>query len=60
MDIDALNGIVTSFISSVGFPIAAFVMMWRLHNTESKGWRETLEHNTEALAELTKAIRKEE
>ena len=60
MDLTMLNDLATSFISSVGFPIAAFVMMWRLHNTESQGWRETLEHNTEALKQLTAAIKKEE
>jgi len=37
-------------ISSVGFPIAAFLLMWRLVNT-------TIKENTETLKELKTHIK---
>lgn len=40
----------SQFISTVGFPIVAFVLMYRMA-------RQTIKENTEALAELQKEIR---
>jgi len=42
---------ITQLISNVGFPIAAFLLMWKTHNT-------TLKKLTEAIHQLKDCIRK--
>lgn len=44
--------IISGLISSVGFPIAAFCMMWYLNVKMTK----SLEDNTEALNKLSVAL----
>ena len=50
---------ITSFISSVGFPIVACIIMWKTmqettaaHKQEVDGLRDALERNTTILTEL--------
>lgn len=49
-------GDVSNFISSVGFPIAAFLLMWIEMRDERKARNEETEKTTTAYNNLTKAL----
>lgn len=56
--------LVSSLISSVGFPVAATIVLFCLlnketdaHLEESKGWQEVVANNTNALKELAETIK---
>lgn len=41
--------IISNFISQVGFPIAAFIMMWHQNNTTTKS-------NTESITKMQECV----
>ena len=47
---------VVSIISQVGFPIAAFLLMFWYVKTESKETREAIENNTLVLTKLVSEL----
>lgn len=48
---------VTTLVSTVGFPIAAFLLMFWYVKTESKETREAINKNTIVLTQLVSEIR---
>ena len=48
---------VSQLISNVGFPIAAFCLMFWMLNTTLKEMREASEQNTAAISELTTMVK---
>jgi len=57
--LDVLN-VITTLISNVGFPIAAFVMMWYQNLKTSKvlsELKETVSQNTIAIEQLKEKIK---
>lgn len=49
-------GEISRFISTVGFPIAAFLLMWIEMRDERKARNEETEKTTTAYTNLTKAL----
>lgn len=49
-------GDISTFISTVGFPIAAFLLMWIEMRDERKARNEETEKTTSAYNNLTKAL----
>lgn len=49
-------GDISTFISTVGFPIAAFLLMWIEMRDERKARNEETEKTTSAYNSLTKAL----
>ena len=49
-------GDISTFISTVGFPIAAFLLMWIEMRDERKARNEETEKTTNAYNNLTKAL----
>lgn len=49
-------GDISTFISTVGFPIAAFLLMWIEMRDERKSRNEETEKTTSAYNSLTKAL----
>ena len=49
--------VISQLISNVGFPIAAFCLMFWMLNTTMKEMREASEQNTVAISELTAMVK---
>lgn len=56
MEID----IITQLIGSIGFPIAAFVMLYYMMNTTLKDLQTTMSENTTAITKLIEKMEVDE